>query len=141
MSGDGRKALLGILILPLFAALGALILFGDSDILGNTLMFVFGTNLIPMLIGGLFSGLLIRSFNKSGGSPASRRWVALAPVLLPFVFGVVWYLMSILNQGAADAGREYFAGPFYLLGLALGAGIIASIVYMVMPKASARAEK
>ncbi len=137
MSDDGKKILLGIIILPLFAALGALILFGDSDILGNTLMFVFGTNLIPMLIGGFFSGLLIRSFNKSAGSPASKRWVALAPVLLPFVFGVVWYLMGILGQGADDSGREYFAGPFYLLGLALGVGIIASIVYMLMPKTSA----
>ena len=141
MSGDGKKILLGILIVPLFATLGALILFGDSDILGNTLMFVFGTNLIPMLISGFFSGLLLRSFNKSGGSPANKRWVALAPILLPFVFGVVWYLMGILNWGAGDSGREYFAGPFYLLGLALGVGIIATIVYMLMPKASARVGK
>lgn len=137
MSGDGKKILLGIIILPLFAAFGAFILFGGSDILGDTLVYVFGTNLIPMLIGGFFSGLLIRAFNKSAGSSANKRWVALAPVLLPFVFGVVFYLMAILRLGAGDAGREYFAGPLYLLGLALGVGIVASILYVLMPKNAA----
>ena len=137
MSGDGKKILLGIIILPLFASLGAFILFGDSDIIGDTVVYVFGTNLIPMLIGGVFSGLLIRSFNKSGGSSTNRRRVALAPMLLPFVFGVLWYLMGILRLGAFDAGREFFSGPLYLLGLALGIGIISSIVYAVMPKSAA----
>ena len=133
MSADGKKILQGIIILPLFATLGALVVFGGSDILGDTLVFVFGTNLLPMLIGGFFAGLLIRSFNKSGGA-ANKRWVALAPMLLPFAFGILWYLIGIFRVGAFDAGKEFFSGPLYLVFLALGVGIISSIVYVVMPK-------
>jgi hypothetical protein len=137
MSADGKKILQGIIILPLFATFGALVVFGGSDILGDTLVFVFGTNLLPMLIGGFFAGLLIRSFNKSGGTAANTRWVALAPMLLPFAFGILWYLIGIFRAGAGDAGREFFSGPLYLVILALGVGIISSIVYVIMPKGAA----
>ena len=133
MSNDGKKILLSIIGLPLLAVFGALIIFGGKS---DTLIFVFGTNLIPMLICGLFSGLLIRSFNKSGNNIEKVRRIALAPVAVTVAFGVVWYLLSLVNQGAADSGREYFAGPLYLIGLAIGAGVIASIAYSIVPKTS-----
>ena len=133
MSSDGKKILLSIIVLPLVAAFGALILFGA---LADTLVYVFGTNLIPMLIGGFFSGLLIRAVNRSNGAAANKRWIALAPAGVPLIFGVLWYLAAIVNSGAPDAGREYFAGPIYLVGLAVGASIIATIVYAIVPKTS-----
>ena len=133
MSNDGKKILLSVIGLPLLAVFGALIIFGGKS---DTLIFVFGTNLIPMLICGLFSGLLIRSFNKSGNNIEKVRRIALAPVAVTVGFGVVWYLLSLVNLGAADSGREYFAGPLYLIGLSIGAGVIASIAYFIVPKTS-----
>ena len=137
MSSDGKKILLAIIGVPVFAALGALIVFSGSDILSDTLVFVFGTNLLPMLIAGFFSGLMIRAVNKSSGAASNKRWVALSPILVLVIFGFIWYLLGIIRQGAGDAGREFFSGPPYLLGLAIGVGILASIVYLVMPKSSA----
>ena len=133
MSSDGKKILLSIIVLPLVAVVGALIIFGGR---ADTLMFVFGTNLLPMLIGGCFSGVLIRAVNRSDGAAANKRWIALAPVGIPLILGVLWYLFSIVNQGAVDAGREYFAGPIYLVGLAIGVSVIATIAYAVVPKTS-----
>ena len=131
MSSDGKKILLSIIVLPLVAVFGALIIFGARS---DTLMFVFGTNLLPMLIGGFFSGLLIRAVNRSNGAAANKRWIALAPVGVPLILGVLWYLLSIVNSGAFDSGREYFAGPIYLVGLAVVVSVIATIAYAVVPK-------
>jgi hypothetical protein len=133
MSSDGKKILLSIIVLPLVAVFGALIVFGGRS---DTLIFVFGTNLIPMLIGGFFSGLLIRAVNRSNGAAANKRWIALAPVGFPLILGVLWYLLSIVNQGSFDSGREFFAGPIYLVGLAVGVSVIATIAYAVVPKKS-----
>jgi hypothetical protein len=133
MSNDGKKILLGMIVLPLVAAFGALVVFGGRS---DTLMFVFGTNLLPMLIGGFFSGVLIRAVNRSNGAAANKRWIALAPAGVPLILGVLWYLLSIVNSGSFDSGREYFAGPIYLLGLAVGVSVIATIAYLVVPKKS-----
>ncbi|MEC9376104.1 MAG: hypothetical protein VYA80_07005 [Pseudomonadota bacterium] len=133
MSSDGKRILLSIIGLPLLAVFGALIIFGGKS---DTLIFVFGTNLIPMLISGLFSGLLIRTFNKSGSGIEKIRRIALAPITVTVAFGVVWYLLSLVNLGGYDSGREYFAGPLYLIGLSIGAGVIASIAYFIAPKTS-----
>ena len=133
MSSDGKRILLSIIVLPLVAVLGALIIFGTRS---DTLLFVFGTNLIPMLIGGLFSGVLIRAVNRSNGTAANKRWIALAPVGAPLIIGVLWYLFSIANLGSFDSGREYFAGPIYLVGLAVVVSVIATLAYAVVPKSS-----
>jgi hypothetical protein len=137
MSSDGKKVLLGMVAVPILASIGAFLLFrNDAESLGSTLGYVFGTNLIPMLIGGFFSGLLIRAVNRSNGAAANKRWIALAPVALPFIFGVVYYLIALVNLGSFDAGREYFAGPLYLVGPALVTGVLASLAYAIVPKAS-----
>lgn len=137
MSSDGKKILLGMVAVPILASIGAFLLFrSDADSIGSTLGFVFGTNLIPMLIGGFFSGILLRAVNQSNGASANKRWIALAPITLTIVCGLLWYLMALVNSGSFDAGREYFSGPLYLVGLALGAGILASLAYAIVPKAS-----
>ena len=124
MSRYGQINLIGIVALPLFAAAGSLIVFGAR---ADTQLFVLGTNAIPMLIGGLVSGLLIRSVNKAG---ADGHMLALAPSLIPAVFGFIWYLYGAFARGA-DAGVEYFAGPFYLLGLAIIISLVAAIAVFV----------
>jgi len=130
MSSYGKINLLAMFVMPLFAVFGALIVFGAR---ADTLVYVFGTNLAPMLIGGFCSGLLIRAANKSANN---KFRIALMPSLLPAAFGILWYLAGLFNLGAGDSGREYFAGPIYLVGLAVSVSIIATIVYAVVPKTS-----
>jgi hypothetical protein len=127
MSPYGKLNLLGIAGLPLLATAGSIALFG---VRADTQFFVFGTNAIPMLIGGLVSALLLRSVNKSGGR---GHWLALAPTLVPAGFGILWYLYGAVAL-TDDAGREYFAGPFYLLALAVATAVIASIGWIASRK-------
>ena len=126
MSGYGKINLLGMLALPVAATLAALIMFGPRM---DTMVAVFGMNIIPMLIGGLFSSLLLRSANKAGGV---GRSIALWPTLVPAAIGIVWYLWDALFPAEIAPGRVYIAGPIYLLGLACIAAIVAWIASMVV---------
>jgi hypothetical protein len=124
MSHYGKINLLTIIGLPVVAALGSIIIFGVRV---DTQFFVLGTNAVPMLIGGLVSALLLRSVNRSGGD---GFYLALSPTLVPAAFGLLWYLFGVVAP-AADSGREYFAGPFYLLGLAAATALVASAAYIM----------
>jgi hypothetical protein len=124
----GKLNLLGMVLMPLFAVICSLVVFGSRI---DTQLFVFGTNLIPMLIGGCFAGLLIRAANKAHVS--NKYLIALSPSLLPAAAGVLWYLGGLLNVSSGDSGREFFAGPMYLLGGVLIVGIVAVVVYLVTP--------
>jgi hypothetical protein len=95
-------------------------------LLPATQAFVFGTNAIPMLIGGAVSGLLLRSANKSGRGHGIAIW----PTMLPAGAGILWYLYGAAAF-EADAGREYFAGPFYLLAGVLCTAVIAWMTRLV----------
>ena len=124
MSSYGRINLIGMLALPVVAVIGSIAIFGVRV---DTQLFVLGTNAVPMLIGGLVSGLLLRSVRKSGGK---RQFVALLPTLVPAGFGILWYLFGAVSL-SGDAGREYFAGPFYLLAWAFAATIAACVACAV----------
>ena len=115
MSSYGKLNLIGMVALPLVAMLGSILMFG---IRMDTQIFVLGTNTVPMLIGGLASALYLRSANKSGNG----QLIALWPTLIPAGFGILWYLFGAVSS-APDSGREYFAGPFYLV-----AGVLVTIV-------------
>ena len=119
MTGYGKTNLLGMVLMPAVATLTSVIMFG---LIPATMLSVFVMNLIPMLIGGLFTGLLLRGCRKSGGA---GRAIALWPTLLPAVVGIAWYLRDALFPAANDPGRVYIAGPQYLLVLALVTGICA----------------
>jgi hypothetical protein len=125
MSSYGKINMLGMLALPLIAVLGSIIIFGVRV---DTQLFVLGTNAVPMLIGGLVSALLLRSVNKRGGG---GHYVALLPTLVPAGFGTLWYLFGAVTA-AGDTGREYFAGPFYLLAWAIGTAIVAWVSCLLM---------
>jgi hypothetical protein len=131
MTSYGKLNLLGMFGMPVFAVVAALIIFGA---LTDTLVFVFATNLAPMLIGGIVSALLLRAVNKAGNK---KFLIALSPTLVPAAFGVLWYLLGLINMGAGDSGREYFAGPLYLVAWVIAASLIATIVYKVTPSSAA----
>jgi hypothetical protein len=90
----------------------------------DTMAAVFGMNIIPMLIGGLISALLLRGASKAGGV---GRSIALWPTLVPAGIGIVWYLWDALVPAELDPGKVYIAGPQYLLGYACLTGIVAWI--------------
>ena len=126
MSRYGKINLLGMIALPVVATLAALIMFGPRI---DTMVAVFGMNIIPMLIGGLFSSLLLRSANRAGDV---GRSIALWPTLVPAAIGIVWYLWDALMPAEFDAGRVYIAGPIYFVGLACMAAIVAWITSIVV---------
>ena len=125
MSRYGKMNLIAMFALPVIAGLGSIIIFGVHV---DTQVFVLGTNAVPMLIGGSVSALLLRSVNRSGGND---YYLALSPTLVPAAFGLLWYLSGMVAP-AADSGREYFAGPFYLLAWAVGTAVVASIGYLLI---------
>jgi hypothetical protein len=108
MTSYGKMNLLGMLLLPLAAAVAALIVFGLRT---DTLVTVFGLNLVPMLIGGLVSALLLRGANRAG----KGQGIALWPTLIPAVLGAIWYLFRAVVPAEIAPGAEYIAAPQYLL--------------------------
>ena len=126
MSGYGKINLLSMLLLPVAATLGAVIMFGPRI---DTMVAVFGMNAVPMLAGGLFSGLLLRSARKSGGV---GRSITLWPTVLPAIVGIGWYLRDALVPAAQDPGLVYIAGPIYLLALAILTGLCACVACYVV---------
>ena len=125
MSGYGKINVLGMLLLPLGAVLASIISFGFRP---DTALFVFGINLVPMLIGGLVAALLLRFAAKPGGK---GQLIAILPSLVPAVFGILWYVGGVITSGSFDAGREYFAVPLYLLMWVIAMSIIALVGCLV----------
>lgn len=125
MTGYGKINLLGMLAMPAVATLAAVIMFGPRV---DTMLAVFGMNAVPMLIGGLFSALLLRGAAKAGGA---GRGIALWPTVVPAVVGIVWYLWDALLPADLDPGRVHIAGPQYLLMIAVLMGIVAWVGCLV----------
>jgi hypothetical protein len=121
MTAHGKLNLLAIVGMPAAASLAALIVFGPRI---DTLAAVYGLNLVPMLLGGLFAGLLLRSTRKAGGIGSG---IALWPSLIPGIVGTVWYLWRAVLPEEVAPGREYIAAPQYLLILVIVLGIVAWI--------------
>lgn len=126
MTNYGKYNLYAIIGLPVIAALGSIVVFG---FLPDTFVYVFGVNLLPMLLGGLVSALLLRFAAKPGGK---GQLIAILPSLVPAVFGILWYVGGVITSGSFDAGREYFAVPLYLLMWVIAMSIIALIGCLVV---------
>ncbi len=108
MTSYGKMNLLGMLLLPIAASVAALIVFGSNT---PTLVTVFGLNLVPMLISGLVSALLLRGANRAG----KGQGIALWPTLIPAALGAIWYLFRAVVPAEVAPGAEYIAAPQYLL--------------------------
>ena len=126
MSGYGKINMISMLAMPLVSVLTAVIMFGPRV---DTMVTVFSLNVIPMLLGGAITGLLLRSASKAGGA---GRSVALWPVMLPAIVGIAWYLRDALFPAELDPGRVYIAGPQYLLGIVIASGFVAWIVCLII---------
>ncbi len=126
MSGYGKINIAAMLALPVVATLTALIMFGPRP---DTMAWVFGMNIIPMLVGGLFAALLLRGANKAGGV---GRAIALWPSIVPAGIGITWYLWDALIPAELDPGRVYVAGPQYFLAFACLAGFVAWFASIVV---------
>lgn len=126
MSGYGKINILGMVLMPAVATLAGVVMFGPRV---DTMIAVFGMNAIPMLIGGIISGLLLRAAARSGGV---GRSVAIWPTILPAIVGIAWYIRDALFPAANDPGRVYLAGPQYLLVIAVVTGVIAWAVSAVV---------
>jgi hypothetical protein len=110
--------LAGMLLLPAAASVAALIVFGARS---DTLLTVFALNLVPMLISGLVSWLLLRGALRAG----KGQGIALWPTIIPAVFGAIWYLWRAFVPDPVAPGAEYIAGPQYLLMGVIVLGIVA----------------
>ena len=108
MTSYGKMNLLGMLLLPIAASVAALIVFGNNT---PTLVTVFSLNLVPMLISGRVSALLLRGANRLG----KGQGIALWPTLIPAALGAIWYLFRAVFPAEVAPGAEYIAAPQYLL--------------------------
>lgn len=126
MTSYGKLNLLAMAGLPVAAALAALIVFGPRT---DTLLAVFGLNLVVTLFGGLFAALLLRGARKTGGAGVR---IALWPSVIPALFGAVWYLWRAVDPEKVAPGREYIAGPQYLLLMTIGLAVIAWIACRIV---------
>lgn len=118
--------------LPAAAGLAALIVFGPDNDTRTTLLAggaAFGLNLVVALIGGLAAALLLRGARKAGGKGAA---IALWPSVVPAVLGGAWYLFRAVVPEDVAPGREYLAGPQYLLLATLALVVIAWIAGRVV---------
>ncbi len=118
MTSYGKMNLLGMLLLPMAATVAALIVFGNNT---PTLVTVFSLNLVPMLIGGLVSALLLRGANRVG----KGQGIALWPTLIPAALGAIWYLFRAVFPAEVAPGAEYIAAPQYLLMGVILLGVVA----------------
>jgi len=132
MTVYGKLNLGGMLALPAAATLAALFVFGP---LPETLAWVFIINSVPMLLGGLFSALLLRGARRAGAG----RSVALWPTLIPAFLGVVWYLFRAAVPETVAPGREYIAAPQYLLMGVLVLGVVSWVAGRVVRARAAAA--
>jgi len=126
MTSYGKMNLLAMVGLPAAAAVAALISFGPRV---DTMVAVFGINLVVTLFGGLFAALLLRGARKAGGVGAG---IALWPSVLPAVFGGIFYLFRAVVPEDVAPGREYLAGPQYLLLITIALWIVAWIAGRVV---------
>lgn len=133
MSNYGKYNLYAILGLPVFAALGSIVVFG---FLPDTFVFVFGVNLLPMLLGGLVSALLLRFATRPGGK---GKLIAILPTLAPAAFGFLWYLGGVITSSDYDGGREFFAVPIYLVMWVIAMSIVALVGCLVVRSSSSSA--
>jgi len=120
MTTYGKLNLLGMLLLPVAATLAAYIVFGN---LTDTLLTVFGLNLVPMIIGGLVSAWLLRGATAAG----KGQRIALWPTVIPAVLGAIWYLFRAIFPAEVAPGAEYIALPQYLLMGVIALSVVAWI--------------
>jgi hypothetical protein len=112
MTTQGKINLLGIVLLPGAAVLGAALATSNGvfNAYTNTYIFIFALNLVITLPAALFSGLFLR---RSYGDKS--RWIAIMPTLIPVAIGSFWYIWRGVSPATVAPGAEYIGAPQYLM--------------------------
>jgi hypothetical protein len=112
MTTQGKWNLLGIVLLPAAAVLGAALAASNGvlEAYRATYIFLFALNFVITVPAALLSALFLR---RSSGNMA--RWIAILPTLVPVAVGSVWYLWRGLMPASVAPGAEYIGAPQYLL--------------------------
>jgi hypothetical protein len=112
MTTQGKINLLGIVLLPGAAVLGAALATSNGvfNAYTNTYIFIFALNLVITLPAALFSGLFLR---RSYGHKS--RWIAIMPTLIPVAIGSFWYIWRGVSPATVAPGAEYIGAPQYLM--------------------------
>jgi len=120
MTKYGKLNLLGMASVPLMAVVSSLIVFpGNMD----AAMSLFGINLLPVLIGGLFSWLMLRKANNDTASV-----VAILPTIVPAAWIVGWYMWRLISPAIVAPGAEYIAAPQYHILAVIAVGLFAFVL-------------
>ena len=112
MTAQGKINILGIVLLPFAAVLGAALATSNGvfQAYTATYVFLFALNLVISLPAALLSYLFLR--RSTGDLP---RWIAILPTLVPVTVGSVWYLYRGLVPALVAPGAEYVGAPQYLI--------------------------
>jgi hypothetical protein len=120
MTKYGKLNLYGMMSVPMVAVISSLIVFkGNSE----AALSLFGLNLLPVLIAGLFSWLMLRKANNE-----LSALVAIAPTLLPAAFIVFWYVLRLISPAEIAPGAEYIAAPQYHVMAVIGMSLTSFVL-------------
>jgi len=125
MTTQGKINLLGIVLLPAAAVLGAVLAAANGvfEPYRATYVFLFVLNCSITLPAALLSWLFLR---RSSGN--TSRWIAILPTLIPVAAGSLWYLWRGVVPAAVAPGAEYVGAPQYLFVCLLLVTLVVLIV-------------
>ncbi len=112
MTTQGKLNLLGIVLLPAAAVVGAVLATSNGvfEAYKDTYVFLFALNCVITVPAALMSALFLR---RSSGNIS--RWIAILPTVVPVAVGSVWYLWRGIVPASVAPGAEYIGAPQYLL--------------------------
>ncbi|MDG1462462.1 MAG: hypothetical protein P8R04_02745 [Gammaproteobacteria bacterium] len=120
MTKYGKLNLLGMTAVPLMAVLSGLIVFGPRL---DTAATLFVINLIPVLLGGLFSWLMLRKANND-----ISALIAILPTVIPALWVFCWYVFRLVSPAAIAPGAEYLGAPQYHVMAVLPIAVFSFVV-------------
>jgi hypothetical protein len=125
MTTQGKLNLLGIILLPAAAVLGAALATSNGvfNAYRDTYIFIFALNCVVTLPAALLSGLFLR---RSLGNKS--RWIAILPTLIPVAIGSVWYIWRGISPASVAPGAEYIGAPQYLMVILLGISFFVLLI-------------
>jgi hypothetical protein len=125
MTTQGKLNLLGIILLPAAAVLGAALATSNGvfNAYRDTYIFIFALNCVVTLPAALLSGLFLR-----GSLGNKSRWIAILPTLIPVAIGSVWYIWRGISPASVAPGAEYIGAPQYLMVILLGISFFVLLI-------------
>ena len=125
MTTQGKLNLLGIVLLPAAAVLGAAIATSNGVFQAgtDTYIFIFALNCVVTLPAVLLSSLFLR---RSLGKKS--RWIAILPTLVPVAIGSFWYVWRGISPAVVAPGAEYIGAPQYLVVILLAVSFAVLLV-------------